>query len=207
VYAPTRARKFDKWYWVAAAAIVALGSWWQLGKDELQPQQMAHYPKQNPVKTPADAASKSVEQLPQPTLQLPTSVAKKAYVSLTKPRLETSDEPFKAAFNEPDIEATLLPTQVVTVPAEVVEEVPQPDVKIEKMADNQMVKSKVLKLKNSFKIVHANELPNYQRAELAEARATEARKQGFVVINWKAGENQSEQTLLSFLKNKSAKAD
>lgn len=62
--------------------------------------------------------------------------------------------------------------------------------------------------KPKFKIVHANELADYQKAELAEVREKEAKAKGFVVINWKANSpNQSESSLMSYFKNKSSKAD
>ncbi|WP_428664789.1 hypothetical protein [Runella sp.] len=62
--------------------------------------------------------------------------------------------------------------------------------------------------KPKFKIVHANELADYQKAEIAEAREKEAKARGFIVINWKANaNNQSESTLTSYFKNKSSKAD
>lgn len=62
--------------------------------------------------------------------------------------------------------------------------------------------------KPKFKIVHANELADYQKAEIAEAREKEAKANGFIVINWKANAtNQSESNLTSYFKNKSSKAD
>ncbi|NBB20766.1 hypothetical protein GVN20_15465 [Runella sp. CRIBMP] len=62
--------------------------------------------------------------------------------------------------------------------------------------------------KPKFKIVHANELTDYQKAELAEVREKEAKAKGFVVINWKANAtSQSESSLMSYFKNKSSKAD
>jgi hypothetical protein len=62
--------------------------------------------------------------------------------------------------------------------------------------------------KPQFKIVHANELIDYQKAELAEIREKEAKAKGFVVINWKANATtQSESSLMSYFKNKSSKAD
>lgn len=62
--------------------------------------------------------------------------------------------------------------------------------------------------KPKFKIVHANELIDYQKAELAEIREKEAKAKGFVVINWKANAtSQSESSLMSYFKNKSSKAD
>ncbi|WP_298357703.1 hypothetical protein [Runella sp.] len=62
--------------------------------------------------------------------------------------------------------------------------------------------------KPKFKIVHANELADYQKAELAEVREKEAKAKGFVVINWNANStNQSANSLLTYFKNKSSKAD
>jgi len=62
--------------------------------------------------------------------------------------------------------------------------------------------------KPKFKIVHANELVDYQKAELAEVREKEAKAKGFIVINWKANATtQSESSLMSYFKNKSSKAD
>lgn len=62
--------------------------------------------------------------------------------------------------------------------------------------------------KPKFKIVHANELVDYQKAELAKVREKEAKAKGFIVINWKANAtNQSENSLLTHFKNKSSKAD
>lgn len=62
--------------------------------------------------------------------------------------------------------------------------------------------------KPKFKIVHANELADYQKAELAEVREKEAKAKGFVVINWNANStNQSATGLLTHFKNKSSKAD
>jgi len=62
--------------------------------------------------------------------------------------------------------------------------------------------------KSKFKIVHSNELADYQKAELAEIREKEAKAKGVVVINWKANAtNQSESSLMSYFKHKSSKAD
>ncbi|AEI46474.1 hypothetical protein [Runella slithyformis] len=62
--------------------------------------------------------------------------------------------------------------------------------------------------KPKFKIVHANELADYQKAELAEVREKEAKAKGFIVINWKANTTtQSESSLMSYFKNNSSKAD
>ena len=62
--------------------------------------------------------------------------------------------------------------------------------------------------KPKFKIVHANELADYHKAELAERREKEAKAKGFVVINWNANStNQSANSLLTYFKNKSSKAD
>ncbi len=62
--------------------------------------------------------------------------------------------------------------------------------------------------KPKFKIVHANELADYQKAELAEVREKEAKARGFVVINWNVSStNQSTNSLLTYFKNKSSKAD
>lgn len=62
--------------------------------------------------------------------------------------------------------------------------------------------------KPKFKIVHANELADYQKAELAEVREKEAKAKGFVVINWKANATtHTESSSMSYFKNKSSKAD
>jgi hypothetical protein len=59
------------------------------------------------------------------------------------------------------------------------------------------------KTKPKFKIVHANELTDYQRVELAEAKEKEAKSKGFVVINWQINaNNQSENSIMSYLKKK-----
>jgi hypothetical protein len=60
--------------------------------------------------------------------------------------------------------------------------------------------------KPKFRVVHANELADYQRAELAEARAKEAEKQGFVVINWKSKEEASANNLRTYLRSKKEKS-
>lgn len=62
--------------------------------------------------------------------------------------------------------------------------------------------------KPKFKIVHVNELADYQKAELAEIREKEAKAKGFVVINWKANAtSQSENSLMSYFKKNPSKAD
>ncbi|TAF79146.1 MAG: hypothetical protein EAZ50_12120 [Runella slithyformis] len=61
------------------------------------------------------------------------------------------------------------------------------------------------KPKPQFKIVHANELSDYQRAELAEVREKEAQRNGFVVINWKQKGQESENNLMTYLREKSSK--
>ena len=58
-------------------------------------------------------------------------------------------------------------------------------------------------LKPKFKIVHANELTDYQRVELAEAKEKEAKAKGFIVINWHTNaNNQPENGIMSYLKKK-----
>lgn len=59
------------------------------------------------------------------------------------------------------------------------------------------------KTKPKFKIVHANELTDYQRVELAEAKDKEVKAKGFIVINWQTNaNNQSENGIMSYLKKK-----
>lgn len=59
--------------------------------------------------------------------------------------------------------------------------------------------------KPKFKVVHANELADYQRAELAEVREKEAKKNGFIVINWKQKGQESDNNLMTYLRNKNKK--
>ncbi|TAF96256.1 MAG: hypothetical protein EAZ32_09975 [Cytophagia bacterium] len=63
------------------------------------------------------------------------------------------------------------------------------------------------KPKPQFKIVHANELVDYQRAELAEVREKEAQRNGFVVINWKQKGQESENNLMTYLRSKNNKTE
>lgn len=58
------------------------------------------------------------------------------------------------------------------------------------------------KTKPKFKVVHANELADYQRVELAEVRQKEAQRNGFVVINWKQKSQESDNNLMTYLRNK-----
>lgn len=59
------------------------------------------------------------------------------------------------------------------------------------------------KTKSSFKIIHANELADYQKVEMAEAREKEAKAKGFVVINWQTNSsNQSESSIMTYLRKK-----
>lgn len=59
------------------------------------------------------------------------------------------------------------------------------------------------KTKPSFKIVHANELADYQKVEMAEAREKEAKAKGFVVINWQTNSsNQSASSIMTYLRKK-----
>ncbi|AYQ32956.1 hypothetical protein [Runella sp. SP2] len=59
------------------------------------------------------------------------------------------------------------------------------------------------KTKPSFKIVHANELVDYQKVEMAEAREKEAKAKGFVVINWQTNSsNQSASSIMTYLRRK-----
>lgn len=59
------------------------------------------------------------------------------------------------------------------------------------------------KIKPSFKIVHANELADYQKVEMAEAREKEAKAKGFVVINWQTNSsNQSASSIMTYLRKK-----
>ncbi len=63
-----------------------------------------------------------------------------------------------------------------------------------------MTKSKTKPL---FKIVHANELADYQKIEMAEAREKEAKAKGFVVINWQTNSsNQSQSSIMTYLRKK-----
>ncbi|MFN8344439.1 MAG: hypothetical protein U0X91_05525 [Spirosomataceae bacterium] len=62
--------------------------------------------------------------------------------------------------------------------------------------------------KSKFKIVHANQLENYEKAEIAESLEKEAKANGFIVIHWKANTDRTSQTnLTTYLKNKSSKAE
>lgn len=57
--------------------------------------------------------------------------------------------------------------------------------------------------KPAFKIIHANELADYHKAEVAEAREKEAKAKGFVVINWQTNSgNQSESSIMTYLRKK-----
>lgn len=61
--------------------------------------------------------------------------------------------------------------------------------------------------KSKFKIVHANQLEDYEKAEIAESLEKEAKANGFIVIHWKANTDRTSQTnLTTYLKNKSSKA-
>ena len=57
--------------------------------------------------------------------------------------------------------------------------------------------------KPAFKIIHANELADYHKVEMAEAREKEAKAKGFVVINWQTNSgNQSESSIMTYLRKK-----
>ena len=59
------------------------------------------------------------------------------------------------------------------------------------------------KAKPAFKIIHANELGDYHKVEMAEAREKEAKAKGFVVINWQTNSgNQSESSIMTYLRKK-----
>jgi len=57
--------------------------------------------------------------------------------------------------------------------------------------------------KPAFKIIHDNELADYHKVEMAEAREKEAKAKGFVVINWQTNSgNQSESSIMTYLRKK-----
>lgn len=92
---------------------------------------------------------------------------------------------------------------VINAPSIAAAAVPQNTDSVLQVAANEL---KIAKPK--FKIVHANELADYQRAEIAEIRAKEAEKQGFVVINWQQKQQEATaQTLRTFIRNQSSKSN
>lgn len=71
-------------------------------------------------------------------------------------------------------------------------------VKVEK-AENLVKVEKAEKPK--FKIVHANELADYQRTEVAKTKEVQTNK--FIVINWQSNNTpQSESSLMSYIRKK-----
>jgi hypothetical protein len=86
---------------------------------------------------------------------------------------------------------------VEVAPAQLLEVVPPPATKLTNLTISKN------KTKPKFKIVHANELTDYQKVEMAEAKEKEAKAKGFIVINWQTNaNNQPENGIMSYLKKK-----
>jgi len=81
-------------------------------------------------------------------------------------------------------------------------EIPPVEMASENIRVTKMSVTKAVKSKPQFKIVHANELADYQRTELAEIREKEAQKNGYIVVGWKQKNNASENNILTYLRNK-----
>ncbi|MFN4146659.1 MAG: hypothetical protein ACK4GN_12605 [Runella sp.] len=64
--------------------------------------------------------------------------------------------------------------------------------------------AKNVKEKPKFKVVHVNNLKEYQQNELAEIRQKEAEKQGIVIINFPKKEEAAALTLKTYLHNKNS---
>lgn len=89
----------------------------------------------------------------------------------------------------------MINTGVSEAPIENLAEVP---IKV----SNLVKVEKVVKVeKAKFKIIHINELTDYQRTEVAKTKEIQANK--FVVINWKSDSpSQSESSLMSYIRKK-----
>jgi len=202
----------------AAVALLFLmgGIWWKIGSTSalMSVSQTVNEPKNSPVlqeKQILLAAKKDVLK-EESTLEKQVSLKKQSKEKLPGINFVKVPNFDKVEFNN-NVETTNNvgkvpnPTDIseapenIAKPSELAEVVTVPGNPI-----NQAIAKTAPKPK--FKIVHANELADYQKAELAEVREKEAKAKGFVVINWKANATTpSESSLMSYFKNKSSKAD
>ena len=174
---------YDKNGWAAAIAllILATGLWWQWPKAE----------KTALVETKMEQPKTAQVTRLVPTPPLRGTPPRRGLSQQTLPRQLANSMPI------PDHQQVLSEPQKV----EVIEI--QPIVETKALPTIEIAqKVEVPKTKPKFKIVHANELETFERAELAEAREKEAKKQGFIVINWKQKNQEPNDNLMTYLRNK-----
>ena len=199
--APTR--KKAVWWPYAAALVVGLVGviWWQS-----QPEPVSALAKTEDNKkafTPKNQTKKTAPMLPAEMPKLAAALKTQRPIRKTKPSVENVPESVSVAKSS---------DFVIDEPIQINKEIPEETTQIVK---NESVTPETQKMtiyvspkaKPKFKIVHANELGNYQRAEVAVALEKETGNNGFIVVNWrKKIEQPSENTLLTWLKNKPSKS-
>ena len=199
--APTR--KKAVWWPYAAALVVGLAGviWWQS-----QPEPASALAKAEDNKKAFTPKNQTKKTAPMPLSEMPKlSAALKTQrpIRKTKPSVENALGPMPVAKSSDFVIDT--PTQInKEIPEEITQIVKNESVTPETQKMTAYVSPKA---KPKFKIVHANELGNYQRAEVAVALEKETGNNGFIVVNWrKKTEQPSENTLLTWLKNKPSKS-
>lgn len=206
----------SKYRMAAAAALLFLvgGLWWKM--QPFTPKNTDNQVVENKVieakKQPLVAANKEivVEKGALKQQVLPKQPPKEKSTKINLDQASTTTEGEHTIGTNQAIAS--LPTTVESTPV-TNSEVSKPTIEVAAVQVPEVVAQPTTKLtnlsttknktKSSFKIIHANELADYQKAEMAEAREKEAKAKGFVVINWQTNSsNQSENSIMTYLRKK-----
>ena len=191
LYAPVIGRTNQTFYrknrWAAAVAllILATGLWWQWPKAEKTALVEIK------VEQPKTTQTTRLVAIAKPTPPRRGTFPRRGLARQPLPRQLANSMPIpdhQQLFSEPQ------KVEVIEIQP-IVETKALPTIEIAQ-------KVEMPKTKPKFKIVHANELEGFERAELAEAREKEAKKQGFIVINWKQKGQEPDNNLMTYLRNK-----
>lgn len=214
---PAVRRVKASYYRIAAAAILLFlvgGVWWKM--QPFTPENTDNQVVENKVieakKQPLVAANKEVvaNQASLKQLVFPKQPLKEKSTKINLAQAPTVTEAEHAIGTNHDIAS--LPTVAESTPV-TNSEAAKPTVEVATVQLPEVVAPPATKLTNltisknktkpKFKIIHANELTDYQRVELAEAKEKEAKAKGFIVINWHTNaNNQPENGIMSYLKKK-----
>ncbi|MEZ4903865.1 MAG: hypothetical protein R2822_19990 [Spirosomataceae bacterium] len=200
---PKKQQVFLSMRWVSIAAAIALfllacGLWWRF------------WPESAVVATidmPSNIQPKK-PTVPLPAFEKAEPQAKEKRAQKTSPKTQNNQRPAQEENKVAEkiiplenFEKPIIQIESIAHPEIIVAEVTtptQPSVEMPKVAIAHVPKSKPY-----FKIVHANELTDYQRTE--EAKAKEIQTQKFVVIHWQTSNSPSptQNSLMSYIKKKS----
>jgi hypothetical protein len=196
--APKRPWRQSNLRWVAAASIILFcligGLWWYSPQNDTELVATVVKP-QKPIQS---TVTESINPL----------IAEKPASEIENPQTPNEHPTNTQQTNEQTINKQTTNEQTVNEQT-INEQTPNEQLTnaqtINEQPTNEQTITKPVPSKPKFKIVHANELADYQRAEVAEVRRKEAQQNGFVVVNWRQKDEATAQTIRTFIRNQSSK--